>query len=277
MSRVPHTVALERPPGSDPPSRRIVGTRVHATSYRDATDRIVNWAREGESRYVCVATVHSVMEAHDSALFARAMEEADLVTPDGMPLVWGLRRLSIPGATRVYGPDLTPQVLSAAESAGLPVGFYGATPEVLSALVSRARQRWPDLDVAYAWGPPFRDLTPEEDERTVRAINESGARILFVGLGCPKQELWMARHRARVRAVQVGVGAAFDFLAGTKRQAPPRIQSWGLEWLFRLATEPRRLWRRYLRHNPRFVALFTKQLLLHRGNPGQFAGSKEDT
>jgi N-acetylglucosaminyldiphosphoundecaprenol N-acetyl-beta-D-mannosaminyltransferase len=244
-----------------PPSRFILGMRVDATTYPDAARRVVGWAKSGESRYVCVATVNNVMEAHDDGRFLRAMNEADLVTPDGMPLVWGLRRLGIPKATRVYGPDLTPVVLDMAESEGIPVGFYGASPDVLRALLAAVARRWPDLHVAHASSPPFRDLSAEEDEEITLSIVASGARILFVGLGCPKQEQWMASHRGRLPAVMVGVGAAFDFLAGTKRQAPRILQRAGLEWAFRLATEPRRLWKRYLRNNPRFVLLFGRQLV----------------
>jgi len=169
--------------------------------------------------------------------------------------------LGVRGATRVYGPDLTPIVLGAAEQAGVPVGFYGASPHVLAKLLAVVRRRFPRLQAPYAYAPPFRPVTPEEDEAIVRAIHDSGARILFVGLSTPKQEYWMAAHRGRVPAVMLGVGAAFDFLAGVKPQASRWMQGAGLEWLFRLITEPRRLWRRYLRHNPRFVAFFALQLL----------------
>jgi N-acetylglucosaminyldiphosphoundecaprenol N-acetyl-beta-D-mannosaminyltransferase len=235
--------------------------RVDATSYDDATRRVLEWARSGESRYVCLATVNNVMEAVDSAEYRRVMNSADLVTPDGMPLVWGLRLQGAPSAGRVYGPDLTPAVLAAAECERIPVGFYGGTPEVLGKLLAAVRRRFPALDVAYAWPPPFRPLTPAEDERVTREINASGARIVFVGISSPKQDRWMAAHRGRIGAVMLGVGAAFDFLAGAKPQAPRWMQSSGLEWLFRLATEPRRLWRRYLKQNPRFLACFSLQLL----------------
>jgi N-acetylglucosaminyldiphosphoundecaprenol N-acetyl-beta-D-mannosaminyltransferase len=189
------------------------------------------------------------------------MNAADLVTPDGVPLVWGLRLLGIRSASRVYGPDLTPLVLQEAASKAVPVGFYGASPEVLNRLLETVRARFPGLPIAYSYSPPFRALTPEEDERIVQEINDSGARIIFVGLNTPKQDLWMAQHRDRVRAVMLGVGAAFDFVAGTKPQAPRWMMAAGLEWCFRLCTEPRRLWKRYLRHNPRFLTLFTLQLL----------------
>lgn len=237
--------------------------RVDGTSYPDAVARVLAWARHGESRYVCVATTHTVMETHDAGEFRSIVNSADLVTPDGMPLVWGLRWLGIAGATRVYGPDLTPEVLKAAAGEGIPVGFYGSTPGVLARFTDKVRRLYPDLVVAFAESPPFRPLTEQEDRECVERIAHSGARILFVGLGCPKQERWMALHRGRIGAAMLGVGAAFDFLAGTKPQAPRWMQQAGLEWFFRLITEPRRLWRRYLRHNPRFVALFAVQLVKH--------------
>lgn len=242
-------------------SRYILGMRVDATSYDDAARRVLSWAQAGESRYVCVATVNNVMESHDSPEFRRIMNSADLVTPDGMPLVWGLRWLGAPRATRVYGPDLTPVLLAAAEQAGLPVGFYGAAPMVLSKLKGELARRFPRLDAPYWFSPPFRQLSAEEEARITEDIRRSGPRILFVGLSTPKQERWMAAHRGLIPAVMIGVGAAFDFLAGTKPQAPRWMQRSGLEWLFRLATEPRRLWRRYLKHNPRFAVMFARQLL----------------
>jgi len=241
--------------------RSIVGVRVHATSYADAAARITNWARAGESRSVCVAAVHSLMQARDDDALRQIFNQADLVTPDGMPLVWGLRLLGVRWATRVYGPDLTPAVLAAAEREHLPVGFYGGAPGTLERLLANLRPRFPRLKIAYACSPPFRELSPEEERETAREINASGARILFVGIGSPKQEKWMARQRGRVRAVMLGVGAAFDFLSGSKPQAPRWMMRAGLEWLFRLATEPRRLWKRYLYNNPRFVYLFLLQLL----------------
>jgi N-acetylglucosaminyldiphosphoundecaprenol N-acetyl-beta-D-mannosaminyltransferase len=242
-------------------SRTIIDVRVDATSYDDAAARIVGWAGAGASKYVCVAAVNNVMEARDNAEFRGAMNGADLVTPDGMPLVWGLRALGIPEATRVYGPDLTPAVLEAAATADVSVGFYGSTPETLEALEEHVRATWPNLRIAYTFSPPFAPLTAIQEAKIVRDLSASGAQLLFVGIGCPKQELWMARQRGRLNMVMVGVGAAFDFLAGKKKQAPRFMQRTGTEWIFRLLTEPKRLWRRYLRHNPRFVVLFGAQLI----------------
>jgi N-acetylglucosaminyldiphosphoundecaprenol N-acetyl-beta-D-mannosaminyltransferase len=239
--------------------------RVDATTYADAVSRMLQWSRERRGRYVCVATVHMVMEAYDDRRFQRIVNQADLVTPDGMPLVWGLRLLGVPAATRVYGPDLMPALCQEAARQGVPVGFYGGTPEVLERMVAELRRRWPALTIGYCWSPPFRPLTAAEDAEVIARINESGVRVLFVGLGCPKQERWMSEHRERLGLVMAGVGAAFDFLAGTKQQAPRLLQRAGLEWCFRLATEPRRLWWRYLYHNPRYLALFARQLIAGRG------------
>jgi N-acetylglucosaminyldiphosphoundecaprenol N-acetyl-beta-D-mannosaminyltransferase len=252
-----------RPPSDSPglSGRFILGMRVDPSSYPDATETIVRWAAEGGSRYVCIANVHMVMEAHDDPSFQDVVNGADFVTSDGMPLVWALRLKGSADAERVYGPDLTPLVCAAAAAAGIPVGFFGADPHVREAMVERLRQSYPQLHVAYSYSPPFREATPAEEAETARAINASGARILFVGLGCPKQERWMARNVGSVDCVMLGVGAAFDFIAGTKRKAPPFLQRIGLEWLFRVITEPKRLWRRYLYNNPRFVVLLAAELM----------------
>jgi N-acetylglucosaminyldiphosphoundecaprenol N-acetyl-beta-D-mannosaminyltransferase len=245
-------------------SVKILGMRVDATSYPAAQEQIMNWARAGESGYICVANVHMTMEAYDQPDFRVMVNAANLVVPDGVPLVWMMRRLGFPQQERVYGPDLTLRILEAAAQERIPVGFYGSTPQTLERLLENLRRRFPALQVAYRCSPPFRPLTPEEDEAVMREMNASGARVLFVGLGCPKQERWMAAHKGRVQAVMMGVGAAFDFLAGLKPQAPRWMQRAGLEWLFRLLSEPRRLWRRYFYHNPRFAVLALSQLLRER-------------
>lgn len=246
-------------------ARRVLGMRVDATSYPHASEEVLGWARRGESRYVCVATVNNVIEAQDDPAYGAIMEGADLVTPDGVPLVWSLRLLGVPTATRVYGPDLTPSICERAAKDGIPVGFYGGSAEALRAMTVNLAQRFPGLRIVYRHSPPFRPITPDEERATVEEINRSGVRILFVGLGTPKQERWMAARKGKVTAVMLGVGAAFDFLAGTKRQAPEIMQRAGLEWLYRLVQEPRRLWKRYLYRNPRFVVLFARQLVMRIG------------
>ena len=248
-------------------SLSVLGMRLDATSYQDAVERVCEWAMRGESRTVAVANVHSVMEAHDAASFREAINTSDLATPDGVPLVWLLKASGISSASRVYGPDLTVELLRAAEQRHLPVGFFGGTPKALDGLLATVGERFPGVRVAYACAPPFRALDAEEDERVIEDIRTSGVRILFVGLGCPKQELWMMAHRGVIPAVMLGVGAAFDFLSGMKRQAPNWMQRNGLEWVFRLMTEPRRLFWRYAVHNPRFIVLAGRQVWFERRKP----------
>ena len=242
----------------------ILGLRVEASSYKTVTDRALTWARARDSRTLLFATVHMVMEAFDHPGFQAAVNGADIVNPDGMPLVWALRALGERHASRVYGPDASVAMLAAAEEAAIPVGFYGGTPETLSKLISNTELKHPRLEIAFQMSPPFRALSAEEDRAIEEQINASGARILFIGLGCPRQELWANAHRGRIKAVMFVVGAAFDFLAGTKPQAPRWMMRSGLEWLYRLVCEPRRLWARYLKQNPRFVVFFLQQWIAGR-------------
>jgi len=241
--------------------RHILGIRIAGTSYEDATYRIIARAVSGDYCYACVANVHMVMEAYDSEDFRNIINRADIITPDGMPLVLLLRILGLNGQKRVYGPTLMRHICEASVQVGISIGFYGSTMEALKALAHNLTNQIPNLKISYAYSPPFRPLTLEEDEALVKEINSSGTQILFVGLGCPKQERWMFAHRDRVKAVMIGVGAGFDFFAGAKKQAPKWMMRIGLEWLFRLCTEPKRLWRRYLYNNPRFLCLAAMQLL----------------
>jgi N-acetylglucosaminyldiphosphoundecaprenol N-acetyl-beta-D-mannosaminyltransferase len=240
---------------------KAVGICLEPTSYDSACGQILDWIKASESRYVCVANVHTIMEAYDSLDFKRLVNTADLVTPDGMPLVWMMRVKGLKGQERVYGPTLMLKTVEVAARKKIPVGFYGGAPRVLESLIIRMQARYEGLNVAFSCSPPFHMMSQDEDHAIVEQINQSGARILFVGLGCPKQEYWMAENRGRVNAVMIGVGAAFDFHSGLKAQAPMWMQTIGLEWLFRLLTEPRRLWRRYLYHNPRFMVLAIADLL----------------
>jgi N-acetylglucosaminyldiphosphoundecaprenol N-acetyl-beta-D-mannosaminyltransferase len=235
--------------------------RVHATSYDEVVQRVAAWAKARESKYICEAPIHMVMESYDSPDYRNVINGADLVTPGGMPIVWMMRLLGVKGQPRVYGPTMTLKVCEYAAVHGFRVGFYGGTQRSLTRMILELKKRYPGLDVVYSCSPPFRKLTEQEDTKVREEIEQSGAQILFAGLGCPKQERWMAEHRPGVRAVMLGVGAAFDFISGEKPQAPLWMQEIGTEWLFRLFTEPRRLWFRYVWHNPRFVALATMQWL----------------
>jgi N-acetylglucosaminyldiphosphoundecaprenol N-acetyl-beta-D-mannosaminyltransferase len=214
-----------------------------------------------------------VMEAYDSAPFREIVNRADLVLPDGMPTVWAQRLLGHAGASRVPGPQLTEELLGRAAARGVPVGLYGGSEESLRTFVDTARARWPGLNVAIAIAPPFRALTEDEDRDYTRQIAESGARIVLVGIGCPKQERWMAEHVDRIPAVMLGVGQAFDILGGLKDDAPRWMQAAGFGWLFRLIQEPRRLWRRYAVNNPRFVSLLLLQWVRRRLRGEEVSGN----
>ena len=179
-----------------------------------------------------------LMEARDSSEYSKVVNAADLVTPDGMPLVWMMRLKGQRGQQRVYGPTLMLHILEASARENIPVGFYGSSPEVLQTLTARMQAQFPNLKITYSFSPPFREINQEEDMQIVENIRASGAQILFVGLGCPKQEKWMSEHRGKINAAMLGVGAAFDFHAGVKLQAPTWMQRIGLEWVYRLVAEP---------------------------------------
>ena len=246
---------------------QVVSTGVNVSNYKETTDLLVGWSRTDEGRVVCVAPVHPIMEAFDKRNYRAVLNAADFVTADGMPVVWSQRLLGFPEAERVYGPTLTLQLCERCAAEGIPIGLYGGSPAALEAMQDTLKATFPLLKITYAFSPPFRELTEEEDAAVIDAIRVSGCRVLFVGLGTPKQDLWMAAHRERLPLVQIGVGAAFDFISGRKRQAPGWMQRAVLEWFFRLCCEPRRLWFRYFWHNPRFVAMVAWQYLGHRHRP----------
>ncbi|MBE9137134.1 WecB/TagA/CpsF family glycosyltransferase [Nodosilinea sp. LEGE 07088] len=245
-------------------ARRILKTRVDATSYADACDRIQAWAAAGRSCYVVAANVHVVMTAYWNPAYQRVLDAAALVTADGMPLVMGLRLLGMPGQSRVYGPDLMLAWCDRAARLGWPIYLYGGTDAMLAKMVVHLKTQIPGLPIAGTYAPPFRSLSVAEAKADVDRINQSGARVVFVGLGCPKQEQWMHRHQGQVHAVMIGVGAAFSFLSGDVAQAPRWMMAFGLEWLYRLGQEPGRLWQRYLVNNPMFILLFGAQVAKHQ-------------
>ena len=242
-------------------TRRVLGTSIDALDWSEAIDQIRDWAAWGQSRYVCICNVHSVVTARHDPAFAAVLENADLATPDGAPIAWMLRRLGAPRQQRINGPDLMWRYCEQAAVSGESIYLYGGSETTLQALRERLLGAFPGLRIAGHYSPPYRPLTEEEDAAVVERINASGASTVWVSLGCPKQEQWMAAHRGRIHAVMIGVGAAFDYHAGTLRRAPLWMQQRGLEWLYRLCTEPRRLWRRYVFTNTRFLLGAARQLL----------------
>lgn len=239
----------------------ILGVGVSAINMPMALEQIGLWVAERGCRYVCVANVHTITESQDDARLKQINNAAGMVTPDGMPLVWVSRLMGQKHVRRVYGPDLLLAACQRSLETGWSHYFYGGAEGVAEKLVERLSARFPGLKVAGLESPPFHALNPAEDRAAVERINASRADIVWVGLGAPKQEYWMAAHVGRISApVIIGVGAAFDFHAGVKKQAPLWMQRSGLEWLYRLVSEPGRLWKRYLRNNPLFVWLILLQL-----------------
>ncbi|HVR06221.1 MAG TPA: WecB/TagA/CpsF family glycosyltransferase [Solirubrobacteraceae bacterium] len=258
------TVRAGRP--ALPRRAAILGVPLAVAEYGEVLDWMDAVVAAGERAYVTAAAVNLVMSAREDPATLAAVLGATLAVPDGQPLVWALRALGHAGASRIYGPDLMAAHCARAARAGTPIYLYGGrTPEALALLQERLRARFPGLNIAGGFSPPFCPPSAADDERTIAAIEDSGAQVVWVGTGQPKQELWMHRLRPRLSTpLLVGVGAAFDFHAGLVAQAPPRLQRAGLEWAFRLVREPRRLWRRYARYNPRFVAGFAAQYLRER-------------
>ena len=251
---------------SDDQRSDVLGLKVSAINMQMALDRVDRWIENGEPNYICVTGVHGVMESQRDAELLDIHNRAGMVTPDGMPLVWLSRLGGHNHVRRVYGPDLMLAVCEKSREKGYRHFLYGGGEGVAEKLAVSLRERFPGIQIAGTYCPPFRPLSEEEDQRIVREIDESGADIVWVGLSTPKQERWMDQHVGRLKApVLAGVGAAFDFNAGLKKQAPKWMQENGLEWLFRMVTEPRRLGKRYLKNNPLFLyELLRDRLRLER-------------
>lgn len=232
----------------------LFGVQVSATNYREMVDVVTRAAKNRDSAVVSLHAVHAIIESTRDEQLRAKVKRFDAVAPDGHPVRWALNQLHGTGLTdRVYGPELMLLLCARAADEGIPIYLYGSTPHVIDLLQEKLLARFPRLHIAAAESPPFRPLTQEEDADLVRRISGSGAGIVFIGLGCPKQDHFAADHADRIRAVQVCVGAAFEFHAGTKAIAPKWMQRHGLEWLFRLTCEPGRLWRRYLYTNSLFL------------------------
>ena len=244
----------------------VVGLPVAITSYEHTLDWIDACIAADAREYLCVAPVHLVMLAWEDPEVRIAVGGAGMVVPDGQPLVWALHALGARGASRVYGPDLMAAACERGAQTGRRMYLYGGKNDgALVQLTLNLRRRYPGLEIVGGYSPPYRPLEVHEEEAIAADINSSGAEIVWVGTGQPKQEIWMANMRHRLEApMLVGVGAAFDFHAGLVQQAPKGVQDAGLEWAWRLSREPGRLWHRYLRYNPMFISQFSRQLIRGR-------------
>lgn len=243
------------------PKVSVVGSPVTALPFDQQIEVISTWAQERVSKVVCVANVHMLMEAYWHQPFKSVLEEADLVTPDGMPLVWMMQLMGSHNQNRVAGMDIFMALCQAASTEGTSVFFVGSTPEILDKMRKQIDVDFPNLNVAGFEPLPFRPLTKAEDNELIEKINASGAGIVFVSLGCPKQENWMAQHRGKIHAPMVGIGGVFPVYAGLQKRAPRWVREAGFEWFYRFIQEPGRLWKRYSQTIPPFVWLALVQLV----------------
>jgi N-acetylglucosaminyldiphosphoundecaprenol N-acetyl-beta-D-mannosaminyltransferase len=244
------------------PRVNILGVGVSVVNMDTAARTIFEWVERRQRHYVCVSGVHGVMESQRSPELRRIHNAAGMVTPDGMPLAWLVRLSGFREGDRVCGPELMPRMFVESQGRGTRHFLYGGSQRALEGMGIRLGEIAPNAVIVGTHSPPYRPLTKQEDADIVTMINDSGADIVWVGLSTPKQERWMADHRGELTApVLIGVGAAFDIHAGLVKRAPQFLRRTGFEWTWRLILEPRRLWRRYLSSNPRFVALVAMQML----------------
>lgn len=251
-----------------PPKYELFGVHVSATRYDELVDAIMTAAKRRVPAVVSFHAVHAIVESLKDPDLLDKVNRFDAVAPDGQPVRWALNHLHRVGlADRVYGPECMARLCERAADESIPIYLYGGSQAVIETLLVKLPRRFPSLQIAGAESPPFRALTPDEDEAVAERINESGAGIVFIGLGCPKQDHFAADHAGRIHAVLACVGAAFDFHAEAKAMAPGWMQRHGLEWLYRLASEPRRLWSRYLQTNSIFLGKWLIASLRRRAKP----------
>jgi N-acetylglucosaminyldiphosphoundecaprenol N-acetyl-beta-D-mannosaminyltransferase len=238
----------------------LISISLSLGSYSDCVNEIIRLANNDNcSEYICVANVHMLIETYNDKRFAEIVNNSVITTTDGVPLIWGLRWLHGIRQERVAGMDLLPDLLRAASQQAIPVFFYGGTEETLAIISEYVKTHYSGILVAESYSPPFRALTPDEEIEVINRINVSGAKLVFVSLGCPKQEYWMASMKGRIKATMIGVGAAFPVLIGVRKMAPQWMRKSGLEWLYRLFQEPKRLFKRYLITNSIFLYLLIKE------------------
>lgn len=243
--------------------RKILSSFISLGSYDEFIDKIIKLSAARESSYVCVCNVHMLLEAKDSIDFNRILNNADIVTPDGMPIAKAIKYIYNIPQDRVAGMDLLPDLITKCSERKKKIFFYGSTQEVLDEIKLRINTECPNLVVKF-YSPPFRVLDNTEKKTIVDMINEFNADFTFVALGCPKQEKWMHEHLNKINSCMIGLGAAFEVYAGLSKRAPNWMQKHSLEWFFRLIHNPARLWRRYLHHNPRFIWYLCLQILRTR-------------
>jgi len=258
------------------PTQRVLDFPITALRFHDQIQTILKWAIARESKTVCVANVHMLMEGYWNAEFGRVLKNADLVTPDGMPLVWMMRLLGAPYQDRVAGMDILLALCQLAQTQDISVCFVGSQTEILSIMRKRLEAEFPQLKIAAMEPLPFRSLTQDEDEALMKKINASGAGLVLVSLGCPKQENWTDQHKNKIQGVMIGLGGVFPVYAGIQKRAPRMVRDLGLEWLYRIVQEPRRLWRRYVQTIPPFIWLAIKQLLTSNRLRGTFIDATGD-
>lgn len=246
---------------NDSPRKRVVSINLSLISYPEALNQILELGSKRLPTYACFSNVHMTIEAHKSSSFKEMVNRANFVFADGMPLVFALRLLFGIRQDRIAGMDFTASILKGCEEKGLSVFLYGSTPETLDAFQAQIKKNYPKLKLAGMISPPFRALSEDEANSMIEEINNAGTNIVLVGLGCPKQEIWMAKNSASINACLLGVGGAFGIYAGTAKRAPVWMRSVGLEWFFRLLQEPSRLFKRYLVTNSQFIYLFLKQFI----------------
>ncbi len=242
-----------------PDTTKILGVDISVTNMRDIVSYIVASLYDLKGKYICLTNVHTTVMAHKDSDYRRVQNEAYMALPDGRPLHYVQKRRGFSQAGQVAGPDLMPALFEATENTNIKHYFYGSSPQTIAALEKNLREKYPNLQIVGMESPPYRTLTETEDDEAIARINLSGADILWVGLGAPKQEIWMHEHREKIRALMLGVGAGFDFHAGTVRRAPRWMQVCYLEWLYRLLQDPKRLWRRYFVTNATFIFLMLKE------------------
>ncbi|MCF0062724.1 WecB/TagA/CpsF family glycosyltransferase [Dyadobacter chenwenxiniae] len=236
----------------------LLGIGISVGRYDSFLEQLFQLAAIKESCFICVSNVHMLVEAYLDANFSKIVNSAKICTPDGMPLVWGLKLLYGIHQDRVAGMDILPDILRTAEQKSIPIFFYGGSPEMLAKTSSFVDEKYPSLKIGGMHSPPFRPLTEQEELNDIELINASGAKILFVVLGCPKQEKWMAKMNGKIHMPMIGIGGALPVMVGLQSRAPEWIQNAGLEWLFRLMQEPRRLFKRYAVTNSLFSFLLIK-------------------